>query len=150
MITENIFATRMRWLAQEREITRLTKLQPEIWALVRMQLNGRQPERNYVHDRINERVATLEAIDKFKRNTLKGWLIGIVVWQRDCDCAEWTSFDTLPANKKAMDKYVNDLYANAEGPVSFHWCDIRDKATFQPHSRDRVMEAFENGSNYAV
>jgi len=152
MITHNTVNSRMRHMAAQREIDRLMKIQPEVWALLRLQINSRQPRLNYVHDNINKRVVWLNAITALSEPIASdnGPHVGIEVWQRDCDCAEWTSFDVIKADVKVMEKYVNDLYANAEGPLSFRWRRPRDRKSFRSQRRDRVMEAFENGNNYSV
>lgn len=76
--------------------------------------------------------------------------IAVVVWQRDCDMTEWTQLHRIPATVDAYQELEKDIYESAEGPVSFQLINEDDAKDFAPSSRDRILEAFENGSNYLV
>lgn len=78
----------------------------------------------------------------------EGQHVAIWVWQRDCDCAEGTSRRLIRPTKQAYDQMVHNLYLGAEGPVS--WSIHRPSEPFEAYTRDRVLEAFENGSSYSV
>ena len=75
----------------------------------------------------------------------------VAVWEagRDCDCVQYSGFRCLiDANVKAFD----DLYAHtaewADGPFAL-WV---ESPSVKPehHSRDLMLEAFENGHAHAI
>lgn len=72
------------------------------------------------------------------------------VWQRDCDCAEWDYIKWIAPTTAALQSLWQDLHENAEGPVSVTVITLQEVEDYQPYHRDRVLEAFENGSNYVV
>lgn len=78
----------------------------------------------------------------------EGQHVAIWIWERDCDCVEGTRRRLIRPTKQAYDKLIDDLYRGAEGPVS--WSIHRPSETFEAYTRDRVLEAFENGSSYSV
>ena len=78
----------------------------------------------------------------------EGQHVAIWIWERDCDCVEGTSRRLIRPTKQAYDQMVHNLYLGAEGPVS--WSIHRPSEPFEAYTRDRVLEAFENGSSYSV
>jgi hypothetical protein len=74
-------------------------------------------------------------------------VVALIIWQRDCDCCEGYSRRIIRADIHAYDavNYGDDW----EGP---HSLQITDPAAdwVQPRSRDRVLEAYENGNSYFV
>ena len=78
----------------------------------------------------------------------EGQHVAIWIWERDCDCVEGTRRRLIRPTRQAFDKLIDDLYRGAEGPVS--WSIHRPSEPFEAYTRDRVLEAFENGSSYSV
>ena len=78
----------------------------------------------------------------------EGQHVAIWIGERDCDCVEGTRRRLISPTKQAYDQMVHNLYLGAEGPVS--WSIHRPSEPFEAYTRDRVMEAFENGSSYSV
>ena len=78
----------------------------------------------------------------------EGQHVAIWIWERDCDCVEGTRRRLIRPTKQAYDQMVHNLYLGAEGPVS--WSIHRPSEPFEAYTRDRVLEAFENGSSYSV
>ena len=78
----------------------------------------------------------------------EGQHVAIWIWERDCDCVEGTSRRLIRPTRQAYDQMVHNLYLGAEGPVS--WSIHRPSEPFEAYTRDRVLEAFENGSSYSV
>lgn len=78
----------------------------------------------------------------------EGQHVAIWIWERDCDCVEGTRRRLIRPTRQALDRFVDRLYAGAEGPVS--WSIHRPSEPFEAYTRDRVLEAFENGSSYSV
>ena len=72
------------------------------------------------------------------------------VWQRDCDCTEWDQMSLIKADVKTIQKEVNSIYEGAEGPVRWEICPPSALKEFRSSHRDRILEAFENGSSYSV
>lgn len=95
---------------------------------------------------INERA---EVARLLRDNSING-KAHIEVWQRDCDMAEWTTKTTIDANVRAYTKLRNEIAEGAEGPFRLHILTPREAASWTRESRDRVLEAFENGSYYNV
>lgn len=85
-----------------------------------------------------------------KQSVLPHGMTALEVWQRDCDCAEWTTMRDVKPTLEAFDDLVNEIYEIAEGPVSIRVISPREVDDWEPYDRDRVLEAFENGRNYSV
>lgn len=76
---------------------------------------------------------------------LRFWPTYYEVWQRDCDCYEWSYTVCFPTRWHEV-KHREDAYSNAEGPVSFYKLTRKEyKEYIAPNGRDRVLEAFEDG-----
>lgn len=78
----------------------------------------------------------------------EGQHVAIWIWERDCDCVEGTSRRLIRPTRQAYEQMVEGLYRGAEGPVS--WSIHRPSEPFEAYTRDRILEAFENGSSYSV
>ena len=78
----------------------------------------------------------------------EGQHVAIWIWERDCECAEGTRRRLIRPTKQAYDQMVHNLYLGAEGPLS--WSIHRPSEPFKAYTRDRILEAFENGSSYSV
>lgn len=76
--------------------------------------------------------------------------VPVAVWSRDCDCVESTELYWVEANIPALFKFERKQFDDAEGPVSVNVVTLATAAHFQPSSRDRILEAFENGNRYSV
>lgn len=100
-----------------------------------------------VDERINFR-ARLTA--KLLENADADGNVAVRVWSRDCDMAEATRLTTIKANREAYFALWERIADEAEGPFTLTILSQEEAAEFQPHFRDRVLEAFENGSNYLV
>jgi len=69
----------------------------------------------------------------------------------DCDCSRWeNSVSIIRATVKSVDKWVNDFYANAEGPQSCRLERPSVAKKLQHSSRDLALEAFEDGHPYSI
>lgn len=77
----------------------------------------------------------------------KVWL---EVWQRDCDCVEWTERRQIAATVSAFIALNAQIGDDADGPFSVSILSQQDAAEWQSNQRDRITEAFENGSTYSV
>ena len=67
-------------------------------------------------------------------------------WERDCDCAEWTvrfKFNSL----EECWATIEDSYNGAEGPVAWNLLNPEEWECVTEGTRDRVLEAFENGNS---
>lgn len=72
-----------------------------------------------------------------------------VLWQRDCDMAEWTAVVALPAGVAAYEAKLESLNEWADGPFSLQPATKLEADAFEPHHRDRAMEAYEDGRGNA-
>jgi len=66
-------------------------------------------------------------------------------WGRDCDMCEADSVRKRAAVPMAIEHEIDQIYEWAEGPTRTAILTADEAADYEPHSRDRVMEAFENG-----
>ena len=72
-------------------------------------------------------------------------------WGRDCDMCEATTVQTYPVNIPLWVDRLNRMEADAEGPWSHSIIKPEDAAQYpEYHMRDRIAEAWDNGSNYLV
>ena len=74
------------------------------------------------------------------------------IWQMDCDCASWDSFENLPAKMKVIEDYIDRAYYGAEGPVRVSVISPSEEPEDEdkPRSRDHALEAFEDGHPYSI
>lgn len=72
-----------------------------------------------------------------------------VVWARDCDCFEST-FARSWESERDFQLWLEDFANHAEGPFSVERCEKQDLEEFQTITRDRVMEAYEDGNGFSV
>jgi hypothetical protein len=92
-----------------------------------------------------------EEIEMNKSLANYGWIY-VKAWSRDCDMCESTrvyKFQSIKAYYKAYDSFCEWL----EGPGSFHPItkDEYDDEMREPtRSRDRIMEAYENGNGTSI
>ena len=100
-----------------------------------------------VHDRINER-ADLSAMLK---HAIHNGHVGVVRAGRDCDCVEF-HYEHIRPVRPLMAEYqwMEQEYAEAEGPLSiaFRHPDAVDDGRFD--SRDLALEAFEDGHAHVI
>lgn len=71
------------------------------------------------------------------------------IWFRDCDCAE-ASYARKFENEKEFQIWRDDFYESAEGPCSATRCTKEQYEAFEESTRDRALEAFEDGRGTAV
>ena len=111
-----------------------------------MRKDGHRPFPSEDISRIGERARLAKAISAKQRDGF----VGLSVWQMDCDCASWTSFEVLKANTMVVDHYLDDLHANAEGRVSWHFVTPQEARDSVGEHRDHALEAFEDGHPHVV
>jgi len=100
-----------------------------------------------LHDRINTKGSIERRMKRYQ--TADGWVYGIESGM-DCDCSAWRTVIKIRPTLQAYDKYMDDLYSNAEGQCGMcliPWQDARD---FEPEHRDLAMEAHEDGHDHIV
>ncbi len=66
--------------------------------------------------------------------------VAIAVWSRDCDLAEGTSMHIIAANVPAFIVFEQNIYENAEGPVSIAILTPEEALCFSATFRDRAAE----------
>jgi len=93
-------------------------------------------------NKLNERISMLEDLALFGE-------FFIETWSRDCDMCESTSVARYTSMKE-YDEAMDAVEGWAEGPVSFTHISKEDADKFEPHTRDRVMEAYENGNGWSI
>ena len=76
--------------------------------------------------------------------------IAYVHWSRDCDCVEGERIVVLPATLEALQAELDRQHQWADGPFSFTPVPLRDAAEFEGWTRDRALEAYENGHPHAI
>ena len=90
---------------------------------------------------------------------VKAWIDEVVLkkpiyyeyFSRDCDCYEVGGY-SYAKNRKAYNENEQAFYEGAEGECWMKQCSKEEYEANKDvrHERDRVMEAFENGSNFYV
>lgn len=94
---------------------------------------------------IGRRVALHESI---RRHAVDG-KVSLSYDQMDCDCVRWTDGYVVPAIPRHVERLIEQVYADAEGPVYAVWIDKPD-AYAQYYARDLALEAHENGHPHVV
>lgn len=92
-----------------------------------------------LHRAINERAE----LSQYRQADGSMW---VRVYSMDCDCAEGVGYRKIPCNWWALEKARIQQDKWAEGPCSL-WPVMEPGESW---SRDRVMEAYENGSSWSV
>ena len=108
--------------------------------------------RSKLHDQESRDTLAMRAAlaDNVRKAAVSGW-VGVYVWQMDCDCASWDGLTIMPAHAlRQIEKRIDDLYANAEGPVRWNFTDPYRASDFIPTHRDHALEAFEDGHPHYV
>lgn len=75
--------------------------------------------------------------------------VSINMDQMDCDCSRWTSGYVVPATPRLVERRIEQVYLDAEGPVFSLWIDAPEKKA-DYYSRDLALEAYENGHAHVV
>lgn len=79
-----------------------------------------------------------------------GW-VAMVSGGRDCDGVVMNGHVShVRADITSMLEAVEQLHADAEGPVWYRWAKPSEAAGVEPTSRDLVMEAFEDGHSHCL
>lgn len=93
-----------------------------------------------IHESINLRGAIEAAAEHGK--------VTLVITERDCDHVQVTYTETLL--RWEVRQYLEKVYANAEGPVSWQAIRPSSKMFDLPPPRDYILEAFEDGHPHSV
>ena len=89
-------------------------------------------------------------VAKIKAHT-EGGHVGIYTSGIDCDGVQYESnASILPAHRVIIDKYIDDAYYWADGPMAHHL--VKPSKAHKQHawSRDLAAEAFENGHPHTL
>lgn len=92
-----------------------------------------------IHRRINERAV-------LSRYRQADGTMYVRVYSMDCDCVEGVTFKRIPCNWWTLEKAREEQEKWAEGPCSI-WPVHTLGCTW---SRDRIMEAYEDGHAWSV
>ena len=76
--------------------------------------------------------------------------VAMYIWQMDCDCASWSYHEIVPASVQFIEGYLDEIYANAEGRVSWHLVKPSEVPAKEAPSRDHALEAYEDGHPHVV
>ena len=106
--------------------------------------------RGFLSEAQDARIRRMTMIRQVKEFAERG-KIAMVNSGMDCDCSRWeNAHSIIPATVEAVDKWVDDFYANAEGPQSYHLERPSVAKQLQHSSRDLALEAFEDGHPYSI
>lgn len=94
---------------------------------------------------IGNRAALVDAC----RDAQRDGKISLNVDQMDCDCSRWSSGRILPAIPRLVERAVEEVYNDAEGPVYGLSIDPPEEKV-KYTSRDLALEAFEDGHAHSV
>lgn len=73
------------------------------------------------------------------------WPVYFVVFRRDCDCHESTTLRKYPFYSLALRSLLAEAEDWTEGPFNFWQISRKEAKAFKNSSRDRILEAFEDG-----
>lgn len=124
----------------------MSRTHKQLWREVVWPSIRNDPGRRRDESRIGQRALLARKIELVARN---GW-VGFNTHQMDCDCASWSHFENIPASVAAVDREIDRLYANAEGPASFWLSEPDSLPEGSYNERDHALEAFENGHPHVV
>lgn len=120
--------------------------EPERDRLFNCQIDSR------LHERINRRAELDVQIAECAQRDEVGAFVYLEVWQRDCDCAEWSQLVKLrPATRQAFMAYCERVAENAEGSsrcvilTAREAQELRSEIDAGRACRDAALEAFEDG-----
>ena len=69
----------------------------------------------------------------------------------DCDCVQYAGkVHIIPATGRALDKLYDDINRWTDGPFSLHLVRPSEAEQVRYRSRDRIMEAYEDGHPHCV
>ncbi len=75
-------------------------------------------------------------------------VVALICSSRDCDMCEGTTRRLVEAKVSAVERAMDRDFEWAEGPVR-HWIQ-RPSDAFEAESRDRALEAFEDGHPHVI
>ncbi len=75
--------------------------------------------------------------------------IYIYFWSRDCDMCESTTFHKFHG-QKVLDRFLDMCSDDAEGPQGYERITKEEYDNSTDSTRDRVMEAYENGMGNSI
>ena len=88
------------------------------------------------------------AIREFYRSLINE-TIYIYFWSRDCDMCESTTFHKI-YGQKALDRFIEASALDAEGPQGWDRITKEEFELSTDSTRDRIMEAYENGHGTSI
>lgn len=114
-------------------------------------VNARLAFRRWCHERgHDDELAERQQIAVRIKECAVDGEVNLIVWSRDCDMCEGTSVRKIPATLIAYHAFMLEQDEWAEGPYSVSIVTEEKAKAHVPEFRDRILEAFENGSNYLV
>ena len=160
-----IFGTRNKWMWGSTKANEISRKSGKIdlysyyigyWTLIWFG----KPLPQLVSDKIKKKIKyDLPYQYKRQKKLAKRWFREVVLRQpiyyqyfsRDCDCYESGGY-SYAKNRKAYNENEQAFYEGAEGECWMKRCSKEEYEANKDvrHERDRVMEAFENGSNFYV
>lgn len=85
------------------------------------------------------------------RQAAESGQIALVESGMDCDCVSYSGLVRMvPANTPALERAIDQAYANAEGAISLRVMRPSEAASIDYASRDLAAEAYENGHAHIV
>lgn len=87
--------------------------------------------------------------DRIVNNTRNG-KVAVRIWSRDCGHCESEYIKWIEPSLYAVEQERRDLEKDAEGPYSVTVLTLAEADEFEPTTRDRILEAWENGQAYRV
>ena len=132
-------------LSRSQKLSLLSLFEPDFYKAWKEIREERERERS--------RQVALEVTQKFETRAAKDIEIYggfyMVIWSRDCDMVE--------SERIAQYSSIKEFYRSesqcewSEGPITRRYISMEDAMNFNPTTRDRIAEAFENtGQGYWV
>ena len=122
-----------------------TDLMEERMALTAMRFLAKHPELlTRPHAARREALLDRLAVKQSIQICARRGRVHVLHWSRDCDLCETTRIFTIKATIEAFEEASDRCADSAEGPWSLRVVSHRFARDFQPSSRDRGLEHFEN------
>jgi hypothetical protein len=113
-------------------------------------LNRLEERKHLLSDATDARMARQRLLRDVVEFAEKG-KVALVNSGMDCDCSRWeNNVSLVKATVKDVDQWIDQFYANAEGPQSHYIQRPSVARMLTRSSRDLALEAFEDGHQHVV
>lgn len=110
-------------------------------------VHSNDPDYHWMHHRYQQRMAIHRLIQECAEN---GQIL-VIESGMDCDCVQYDGRTrVIEASIKAYDELEREVGEWADGPFSFSIARPSEEANIHYRSRDRALEAYEDGHPHSI